>query len=111
MPNGTGPSQAGQVECVLLNACHSKIQANAIAEHVQYVIGMNEAISDKAAIAFTAGFYQALGSGSSIEKAYEFGRVQIMMQNVPGEQIPALNSRDSPASKRQLSFHEDGSRF
>lgn len=31
-----------QVSCVLLNACYSGIQAKAIAEHIEYVIGINQ---------------------------------------------------------------------
>ncbi len=32
------------VECVLLNACYSEDQAEAIHQHIDYVIGMNRAI-------------------------------------------------------------------
>ena len=32
---------------------------------------MNQAIGDKAAIAFAIGFYQALGAGRTIEEAYQ----------------------------------------
>ena len=52
-----------EVDCVLLNACYSEIQAKAIANHINYVIGMNKAIGDNAAISFAVGFYQALGAG------------------------------------------------
>jgi hypothetical protein len=79
-----------QVECVLLNACYSESQANAIVKHIQYVIGMNQAISDKAAIAFSVGFYQALGAGKSVEQAYEFGVVQIRLQGIPEYLTPVL---------------------
>jgi len=51
-----------QVQCVLLKACFSERQAKAIGKHINYVIGMNRPIVDKAAIAFAIGFYQALGS-------------------------------------------------
>jgi hypothetical protein len=40
------------VECVILNACYSEEQAQAISQYIKYVIGMNQAIGDKAAIAF-----------------------------------------------------------
>ena len=73
-------SFASTIECVLLNACYSEVQANAISEHINYVIGMNEAIQDKAAIYFTRGFYQALGNGESIEQSYELGRNEIELQ-------------------------------
>ena len=79
-----------QITCVLLNACYSEIQANAIAQHVNYVIGMNEAISDKAAIAFSIGFYQALGAGRVIEDAYKLGCIQIRLQGVPEHLTPIL---------------------
>ncbi|MBX2865619.1 MAG: CHAT domain-containing protein, partial [Leptolyngbyaceae cyanobacterium MAG.088] len=45
----------GGVECVLLNACHSVAQADAIVEHVDHVIGMNDAIGDQASIQFAEG--------------------------------------------------------
>lgn len=81
---------ADQVNCVLLNACYSEIQAKEIAEYVEFVIGMNQAIGDKAAIAFAIGFYQALGAGRSIEEAYKLGCVQIRLQGIPEHLTPVL---------------------
>ena len=62
------------LECVVLNACYSEVQANEIVKHINYVIGMNQAIQDDAARAFSIGFYRALGYGRSIEDAFKFGR-------------------------------------
>ena len=45
-----------RVECVVLNACYSEVQAKAIAKQIPYVIGMNKAIGDKAAIVFSDAF-------------------------------------------------------
>lgn len=78
------------VKCVLLNACFSEMQADAIGKHIDYVIGMNQEISDKAAISFAIGFYQALGAGRSIEDAYNFGCVQIRLQNIDEHLTPVL---------------------
>lgn len=64
---------AGTTKCVLLNACYAKEQAEAIVYHIDYVIGMNQAIKDTAAIAFSVGFYDALGAGEPIEIAYKLG--------------------------------------
>ncbi len=50
------------INCVLLNACYSEVQANEIVKHIDYVIGMNQAIPDQAAIAFSIGFYDGLGA-------------------------------------------------
>ena len=81
---------ANQIDCVLLNACYSETQANAIAEHVEFVIGMNQAIGDSAAIAFAIGFYQALGAGRTIEESYKLGNVQIRLQGIPEHLTPVL---------------------
>jgi TIR domain/CHAT domain len=71
---------AEQVECVLLNACYSEVQAHAIVEHINYVIGMSREIRDDAAIAFTRGFYTALGNGEPIKNAYNFGKIQVAIE-------------------------------
>lgn len=78
------------VNCVVLNACFSQIQAKAIAQHIPCVIGMSKAISDDAAIAFAVGFYQALGARASVEDAYKFGCVQIRLKGIPEHLTPVL---------------------
>ncbi|HYF63019.1 MAG TPA: CHAT domain-containing protein [Herpetosiphonaceae bacterium] len=80
----------GQIGCVILNACYSETVAQAIAQHIGCVIGMNQAIGDDAAIAFSTGFYQALGAGRSPAEAFEFGLAMIDIQNLPGHLIPVL---------------------
>ena len=68
-------SVSNTVECVVLNACYSATQAKTIAQHINYVIGMNRAIPDKDAIAYAKGFYLALGARLSIPEAHEQGLV------------------------------------
>ena len=55
------------MECVVLNGCYSEVQAEAIAQHIPYVMGMKQAIGNKAAISFTVGFYNAPGVGRPLE--------------------------------------------
>ncbi len=81
---------ANQVKCVVLNACYSEIQAKAIAQHIDYVIGMSQAVGDQAAIEFAVGFYDALGAGESIEFAYELGCTAVQIQGIPEELTPKL---------------------
>ncbi|NEU75232.1 CHAT domain-containing protein [Hassallia byssoidea VB512170] len=83
-----------QVNCVVLNACYSEIQAVAIAQHIPFVIGMNDAIGDKAAIAFAVGFYKALAANRSIEDAYQFGCVEIQLQGIPEHLKPGLYTKE-----------------
>ena len=78
------------VQCVVLNACYSSIQAEAIAKHIGYVVGMRWEIGDAAAIAFATGFYQAIGAGQGIRKAYKLGCIQISLQGIPEHLTPEL---------------------
>ena len=80
----------GRIRCLLLNACNSEPQAKAIAEHIDYVIGMNAPIGDQAAIAFAKGFYRALFSGESIENAYQFACSAIDLAGIDEYQTPVL---------------------
>ncbi|MDJ0633160.1 MAG: hypothetical protein QNJ34_08225 [Xenococcaceae cyanobacterium MO_188.B29] len=70
-----------QIKCVLLNACYSEVQAQAIVKQVDYVIGMKDTIYDKAAIAFSIGFYDGLGYGRNIEKAFNLGKNAILWEH------------------------------
>lgn len=90
---------ADQVNCVVLNACYSDVQAKAIAEHINYVIGMNKALGDKAAIAFALGFYGALGAGRTIEDAYKLGCVQIRLEGIPEHLTPVLIKKGQASSQ------------
>ena len=84
---------ASNVECVVLNACYSEVQASAIAQHIPYVIGMNKAIGDKAAIKFATGFYSALGAGESVEFAYKLGCNVIGLNGIPEHLTPVLKKK------------------
>jgi tetratricopeptide (TPR) repeat protein len=64
---------AGKLQCVVLNACYSEPQAEAIAQHIPYVIGMSGEIGDRARIEFAVGFYDALGAGRTIGVSYKLG--------------------------------------
>ncbi len=81
------------VECVVLNACYSEAQAEAIFQHIDCVVGMNKAIGDRAAIEFAVGFYDALGAGRSYADAYEFGCSAIDLEGIPESLTPAIKNR------------------
>jgi len=88
-----------QINCVVLNACYSEKQAKAIAEHIQFVVGMNQAIGDKAAIAFATGFYKAIGANRSIQEAFKFGRTEIQLQGILEHLTPVLHQKNNTNSQ------------
>jgi hypothetical protein len=65
------------LECVVLNACYSDVQGNAISANIPFTIGMRDLVADSVAIKFSQGFYDAIGAGKSYEKAFEWGKVAI----------------------------------
>ncbi len=86
------------VNCVLFNACHSVKTADAISEHINYVIGMNREIGDKAAIIFAQGFYDGLGyeeedNQDVFQKAFDEGLTAIAMEDFSQESIPVLKKK------------------
>ncbi|MFN7414129.1 MAG: CHAT domain-containing protein [Dolichospermum sp.] len=82
-----------KIECVVLNACYSQIQAEGIYPYVDYVVGMNQKIGDTAARKFTLGFYDALFAGEAIETAFKFGCNAIQMENIPEYLTPILKRK------------------
>jgi len=82
------------VRVVVLNACHSKPQAEAIAQVIDCAIGMNTAIGDGAAIVFAAAFYQALAFGRSVQTAFDVGKNALMLEDIPEEKTPELFVRN-----------------
>ncbi len=103
----------GTIECVLLNACYSEAQAQAIHRHINYVIGMNQPIGDVAAIEFATGFYDALGVGESYEYAFRMGCTSIHLKGIPEYLTPILKSRTSSvaladaSTNRSVDFEND----
>ena len=78
------------IRVVVLNACHTRPQAEAISEVIDCVISMNREISDVGAIRFAASFYGALAFGRSVKKAFEQGLARLKAEGVPEAESPRL---------------------
>ena len=81
------------VQCVMLNACYSAVQAQAIAKHIPYVIGMDRPISDQAAVTFATAFYDAISAQAEadIEHAYASACVALDMNGLKDAMTPVLH--------------------
>lgn len=87
---------------VVLNACFSKPQAEALTEIIDYTVGMNKAVGDKAAISFAGAFYQALAFDRTVTEAFELARVEVDLANLSGSDTPELFVRTGIDIKRRL---------
>ena len=83
------------VHCVLVNACDTEKLAWELSAVVPYAIGMRQSVRDMSSIRFSAGFYQTLAAGKSIEEAFQLGVIMLMMTPVGSDALsPMLFRRD-----------------
>jgi hypothetical protein len=82
------------IRVVLLNACYSSHQAEAIASTIDCTIGMNKAIGDSTVIVFSASFYRAVGFCRSVQEAFDIGKTALLLEGIPEEDTPTLVLRD-----------------
>jgi pterin-4a-carbinolamine dehydratase len=90
------------LECIILNACYSKFQAEAIIQHIPYVIGMRKEIGDHAAIQFSTGFYTALGAGETIRFSYDLGCNAMQLAGITEDLTPILLVQE----KGEIDIHQ-----
>lgn len=87
-------SAAASARVVVLNACFSDAQADAVRSVVDCVVGMSGAIRDDAARSFAVGFYRALGNRRSVGNAVEQAVATITAKQLPDEHLPCCRTRD-----------------
>lgn len=78
------------IRVVVLNACYSRAQAQAITGEIDCAIGMRRAVGDAAAIAFAAAFYRAVGFGRSVQDAFNQGITSLLLEGIREENTPEL---------------------
>ena len=99
-------NRTSPIECIVLNGCYSRIQAETIIDHVPYAVGMNQSVVDRAAIEFSVGFYDALWNGEDIEVAFAVGKAGMQQYSRDKEDTPVLLRQDSQNSlKRTQDSH------
>lgn len=81
------------VRLVVLNACHSAEQADAIATQVDAVIGIDGAIRDDAASVFAVALYRALAFGRSIGESFRLAVNALMLEGFDDERLPVLQAK------------------
>jgi len=88
------------VKLVVLNACYTDMQAEALLAHVDCVVGMDGSIHDDAARHFAVGFYGGLGEREPVERAYKQGRAAISLEGLSDGNLPQLKVRTGVDASR-----------
>jgi hypothetical protein len=82
------------IRVVVLNACYSRPQAEAISRVIDYTVGIDGAVGVEASIGFAAAFYRALSYGKSVETAVELGKNSLDLGRLPEADAPGLLLRE-----------------
>lgn len=82
------------VRLAVFNACFSAEQAEAVVSHVPVAIGMGRPIGDTAARVFSGAFYNAIGFGFSVRRAFDKGVAALKLEGIPEEDTPQLVAAD-----------------
>jgi len=90
------------IRMVVLNACYSVDQGKLLNDIVDFTIGMDRAIGDEAARVFASSFYQGLAFGRSVETAFELGKGQLDLSDIPESKKPKLLVRYGVSSTERL---------
>jgi TPR repeat protein len=88
------------IQLVVLSACFSRPQAEAVAEVVGCAIGTPATISDDAAITFDATFYGAIAFGRSVQFAFDQARAQLRLDRIDEQEYPQLIVRQDVDASR-----------
>jgi CHAT domain-containing protein len=75
---------------VVLNACFSQTQAEAINGSIDFTVGTSKAVKDGAAISFASSFYRSLAFGRSVREAFELANNQLDLLSIEGSDITRL---------------------
>lgn len=89
---------------VVLNACKSAAQLNALLGGVPLAIGMSDSIGDVDAITFATRFYRSLAEGQSVAASLAAARAEMQMNGLPDHDLPTLAAVDGldPANVRLI---------
>jgi class 3 adenylate cyclase len=96
------------VKIVVLNACSTGSQAEAIAEHIDCVIGTSRNIEDEAARIFASRLYRSLGTGFSVSTAFDEARIELELQGFEDQAaIPQIWARKGIDLRNMYLIHQE----
>lgn len=90
-----------EIRVVVLNACYSAAQADAIVEEIDCVVAMADAVGDVASRKFAASFYRALAFGASVQNAFDQGLAALALEGLALDHaVPRLITRNGVVADR-----------
>lgn len=93
------------IRLVVFNACFSEEQAKNVVENIEAAIGMSDSIRDDTACTFAAQLYSSIGFGCSLQTAFNQAIAELLLEDIPGENIPQLFSRSDVDLNKLVLVH------
>lgn len=84
--------QSQSLECVILNACGSRIQGDYLKDFSPFTVCFEGKIADDESLGFSRGFYQALCEGLSFEECFKHGQSHMKLASREPVSSPLLPS-------------------
>ena len=84
---------------VFFSFCYSDACANAISERVPYAIGVSDQISPKSLLLFCTLFYEALASGRSVRRAFDYAHDQSTTNGLEGSDRMVLRVKSEASAE------------
>jgi uncharacterized protein YjbI with pentapeptide repeats len=81
------------IQVVVLNACFTVSQAEALKDIIGCVIGTKCELYNKDAVEFAGTFYKAIGDGCSVQKAFELALMSVSKRDISPDNVPRLMHR------------------
>lgn len=69
-----------RIRLAIFNSCESSAHAEAACDFIDAAIGMEQSVGDTSAKIFAAQFYNSLGFGHSLQKAFDQARAQLEIE-------------------------------
>ena len=92
------------LKLVILNSCHSIVQAREIVKHIDYVVGMNDEIGDETAIILMSRFYKSFASDNvTISGAFKQALNQVKRKAPTERDTPQLLRKNEEVADIKIS--------
>ena len=98
------------IRCAVFNACYSNALAMILTREpavISCAVGTVDRVSDRAALAFSTGFYGALVDGLPLQKAFDAGCVQVGLASHAEADIFKLSVADESLRDQPIFAHHD----
>jgi hypothetical protein len=79
-----------RIRLAIFNSCESSAHAESACDYIDAAIGMEQNVGDTSAKIFAAQFYNSLGFGHSLKKAFDQARVQLEIETGGASGNPQL---------------------